>query len=298
MLTTANKLKYILDKYVTASDVRRAFGFKSGSMITNMKNGTAKITTLHMEGLEKHFSIPVQVFSLNTDSFEKLDNNILEYKTQQRKEKEKQHLQAKILKKLEEEQLIPKDILNEDFSEEGKLNLILKKHKEDLIQKFNTKSLYANYSTKVFPENKKLFSKLKGKWYGYVYPSNPNSAKYGVWEVETNIADDYSVVDFWGNKGYLKIGKNESLIIKESYDHEDLTIIRFSNRQIPSQIFRFLIVSNQNHTLNEIVNFGFFSRKQYSHDEAKKLLGKIETKQLKLDLDFNERLIQEAIVPQ
>jgi hypothetical protein len=47
-----------------------------------------------------------------------------------------------------------------------------------------------------------------------------------------------------------------------------------------------------------MVNFGFFSRKQYTPDEAKEILGDMESKQLKLDLEFNERLIERAIVPQ
>ena len=171
-------------------------------------------------------------------------------------------------------------------------------HQEIMKQNHHSSICENLEKNKIFCKNEKLFENLKGIWYGYVYPSNPTSAEQGIWEVETTIHDDYSVVDYWGNAGYLKIGKNESLIIKESYDHDDLTIIRFSNRQIPSEIFRFVIVSNQNHTLHEMVNFGFFSRKKYDFEEAKEILGNIEGKQLKLDIEFNERLIERAIVPQ
>jgi hypothetical protein len=152
---------------------------------------------------------------------------------------------------------------------------------------------------KFFEGNQKVFNKLKGVWYAYIYPSNPSSAKNteGIWIVKTTINDDYSVVDYWGNAGYLKIGKNQSLIIKEPYENSDLTIIRFSNRHVSFKHFRFTIVSNQNGTINEMINFGFYSRQKYSAQEAKDILGEMNKVQLKLDLDFDKRLIQLGVVP-
>jgi hypothetical protein len=151
----------------------------------------------------------------------------------------------------------------------------------------------------IFQKNEKLFNKLRGIWYAYLYPSNPKSATEteGIWIVETTIFDDYSVVDYWGNRGYLRIGKHESLIIKESYDNDDLTVIRFPNRQVPSQHFRFTIVSNQNNTTHEMVNFGFYSRKRYTPKEAKEILGEMSRVQLKLNLEFNIRLKEKGVVP-
>jgi len=151
----------------------------------------------------------------------------------------------------------------------------------------------------IFTKNKKLFNKIKGTWYAYLYPSNPNSAEKteGIWIVETTIYDDYSVIDWWGNAGYLKIGKHESLIIKESYENNDLTVIRFSNRQVPFEHFRFTIVSNQNNTTHEMVNFGFYSRTKYAPKEAKRILGDMNKVQLKLDLEFEERLTKQGVVP-
>lgn len=182
-----------------------------------------------------------------------------------------------------------------------------KKILRDLIYKYRAKTelqkkeRLLNFSDKdiIFQENKKLFKKLKGLWYAYLYASNPKSAKdtEGIWIVETTIGDDYSVVDYWGNSGYLKIGKHESLIIKESYDNDDLTVIRFPNRQVPSQNFRFVIVSNQNNTTHEMVNYGFYSRKKYTPQEAKRILGDKSKSQLKLDLEFNDRINREGVVP-
>ena len=151
----------------------------------------------------------------------------------------------------------------------------------------------------IFKKNQKLFKQLKGIWYAYLYPSNPKSAEEteGVWIVETTINDDYSVVDYWGNAGYLKLGKEQSLIIKEPYENNDLTVIRFSNRHVSFEHFRFTIVSNQNGTIQEMVNFGFYSRNKYSPQEAKEILGDMDKVQLKLDLDFEKRLREKGVVP-
>ena len=150
----------------------------------------------------------------------------------------------------------------------------------------------------IFSNNEKLFKKLKGVWYAYIYPSNPASAKEteGIWIVPTEIFDDYTVIDHWNNKGYLKLGKQESLIIKESYENNDLTVIRFQNRQVPFENFRFTIISNQNHTIHEMVNFGFYSRKRYTPKEAKEILGDMSKMQLKLDFGFEERLREQGVV--
>ena len=45
-----------------------------------------------------------------------------------------------------------------------------------------------------------------------------------------------------------------------------------------------------------MVNFGFYSRKKYSPEEAKKILGDMNKVQLKLDLEFDERLRKEGVV--
>jgi len=160
-------------------------------------------------------------------------------------------------------------------------------------------ALFFSEEDHIFKRNQKLFDKLQGIWYAYLYPSNPQSAEKteGIWIVETTIRSDYSVVDWWGNSGYLKLGKHESLIIKESYENDDLTVIRFSNRHVPFEHFRFTIVSNQNNTTHEMVNFGFYSRKKYSPKEAKRILGERDGVQLKLNLEFEQRLKEQSVVP-
>jgi len=247
-IKTAKRFDMVLTHYIkTASEVSNIFGYKSPTMISNLRNSShsSTLTQIHKDGLEKYFDIPLTIWDNLESSTTDVELSILDYR------KKKQEIER---------------------NEEG---------------------------DSIFQKNLKLFNKLKGVWYAYLYASNPDSAKetLGIWIVETTIHEDYSVIDYWGNRGYLKLGKRESLIIKESYDNDDLTIIRFSNRQIPSSHFRFVILSNQNNTEYEMVNFGFYSRIKYSAKEAKEILGDINNLQLKLDLDFNDRINKKGIVP-
>ena len=200
------------------------------------------------------------------------------------------------MESIEKHYQIPLSIWNYSLPfDEEKINIIIEEYRTSL----NRGALSFKEQDKIFQKNQKLFNKLKGVWYAYLYPSNPLSANKteGIWIVETTIYEDYRVVDWWGNAGYLKLGKNESLIIKESYENDDLTVIRFSNRHVPFKHFRFTIISNQNNTTHEMVNFGFYSRKKYSPKEAKDILGEMNRVQLKLDLEFEKRLTKQGVVP-
>jgi len=200
------------------------------------------------------------------------------------------------MESMEKHHQIPMSVWQDNvmFNKE-EIDQLIQKYKESL----KTDALHFEDEDMIFTKNNKLFNNLKGIWYAYIYPSNPSSAQEteGIWIVETTIHDDYSVVDYWGNAGYLKIGKNQSLIIKEPYENNDLTVIRFSNRHVSFEHFRFTIVSNQNGTIDEMVNFGFYSRKRYSPQEAKEILGDMEKVQLKLDYGFEKRLREKGVVP-
>ena len=196
---------------------------------------------------------------------------------------------------------IPKEIFDE--------NIKFNKHTiDEIIRKYNYKKLIKEQynsnicknleKNKIFCKNEKLFKKLKGIWYAYLYPSNPSSSKKdeGIWIVKTIINDDYSVVDEYNNRGVLQISDHQSLILKKSYEYGDLTIIRFPNRQVIYGIFKFVIISTQNGSENEMLNFGFYSRERYTSKVAKEILGDIDKVQLKLDLGFNNRVINKVVV--
>lgn len=165
---------------------------------------------------------------------------------------------------------------------------------DELLYKYET-ILGTGDTNPFFIRNEKLISRLKGVWYSYLYPSNPASAikTDGIWIVETTISENGHVIDQYKNEGLLQIGENQSLIIKRSHDEGDLTVIRFPNRQVGYKHFRFVIISNQNNTENEMVNFGFYSREKYTPEVAKQILGSIDKVQLKLDLGFNDRMTQQ-----
>ena len=169
---------------------------------------------------------------------------------------------------------------------------------DELLKDYEENPPTTIINNRLFREDKKLMSKLVGEWYAYIYPSNPSSSSEnkGIWIVKTTITEDYLVVDEYDNEGFLQIGKNQSLILKESYDEGDLTVIRFTNRQVAYKHFRFVIVSTQNGTENEMVNFGFYSRIKYSPNIAKEILGLIDSVQLKLDLGFNDRMIKHVVI--
>ena len=171
--------------------------------------------------------------------------------------------------------------------------------KQKLIENNNKLTICQNLEkNKIFFRNEKLFKKLQGIWYAYMYPSNPSSSKEndGIWIVKTAIKNDYTVVDEYNNSGTLQISNNQSLILKKSYEYDDLTVIRFQNREVTYGIFKFIIMSTQNGSEKEMINFGFYSKKKYNPKEAKEILGDIEKAQLKLDLEFNNRILNQIII--
>ncbi|MEA2027942.1 MAG: hypothetical protein U9N49_03080, partial [Campylobacterota bacterium] len=111
----------------------------------------------------------------------------------------------------------------------------------------------------------------------------------------TYFKEDGSVIDQHSNRGIVKIGAHQSLIIKESFDERNINVIRFDNYQALYGNFRFtfFIVSNQNGKKTEdMINFGFYSAKRYPLKEAKEILGDIAKVQFKLDVEFSERVLR------
>jgi len=238
----SKKFDFILSKHYIrgVGEVATQFGFKNHSKISAFRNPNNNHTLLkvHIEALERHFSIPVRVFDADVTIDEVED--------------------------------------------------IIKEHRELQFERS------INIYDEVFKyEHSTLLNYIRGRFYAYIYPSNPQGTwtKEGLNIVETTINDDLSVHDEYGNRGVLKIGKHQSFIFKVSYDEKDINVIRFENRQaIYGQNFRFVILSNQNGTTHEMINFGFYSRRLYTPNEAKAILGEIEKLQMKLDIEFSQRV--------
>ena len=140
----------------------------------------------------------------------------------------------------------------------------------------------------IFDKDYTMLEKLMGKWYLYSYPSNPNLTE--VWSTETHIYDDFTVLDAHKNRGEIYIGKKQSLIMKESHNSKNITTIVFDNDRVTYGNFPFSKIAKSNNFNKEIVSFGFFSRDKLEKDEAKKILGTLESVQLQIDYSLIERV--------
>ena len=140
----------------------------------------------------------------------------------------------------------------------------------------------------LFKSDKDLMRKLTGKWYLYSYPSKPQIAD--IWATETIIHQSYTVEDMHENQGRLYIGKNQSIILKESNNSKNITSITFDNNRVTYGLFPFSRVSKSNNFNKELFNFGFFSREKLDTQEAKFLLGDINKIQLQMDYSMLERI--------
>ncbi len=140
----------------------------------------------------------------------------------------------------------------------------------------------------MFQNNYKLLSKLLGTWYVYSYPSNPNLTD--IWTTETKIYENFHVEDMHKNLGKLYIGKNQSIILKESNNSKNITSITFDNDRITYEIFPFSRVSKSNSLNKELFNFGFFSRRKMDKEEAKKVLGNVREVQIQMNYALLERI--------
>ncbi|MBN2825690.1 MAG: hypothetical protein JXQ76_10215 [Campylobacterales bacterium] len=226
----SQKLDYILDRYMSASDVARAFGFKSNSMITAMRqtSNPKVLSTLHKDGLEKYFNIPLKVWDKEV-RVEEMDSIIQSY----------QENQKSIAP------LLP------------------------------------------FCNNQELLERLVGEWSAYFYSSQIDPTPHSI---KHTIYPDGKVEDENGNRGQLFLGTNQSMIIKEATNSKNLVSYTFNNSQVAYATFVFTLSSKSDMVNDEILNFGFLSKKRFANDEVKKILGERDKLQMKIDKAFLERV--------
>ncbi|NEW61313.1 hypothetical protein GSY74_08455, partial [Sulfurovum sp. bin170] len=144
----------------------------------------------------------------------------------------------------------------------------------------------------LFSQDNRVLQKLlkdDGLWYFYSYPSN-NNMEEKVWIIQTQFFENFTLIDAYRNKGQLFIGTNQSIVIKEGDNSKNMTAILFDNSKISYDILPFARISKSNGAEEQIFNFGFFSRKEFSEDEAVEILGDIDKLQLKIDYSFVQRV--------
>lgn len=143
-------------------------------------------------------------------------------------------------------------------------------------------------SKKIFHQDSELMEKLVGSWYMYSYPSSPQLTE--VWETKTTFYENGTVEDEHNNSGSLYIGKNQSVILKESNGSKNITTITFDNSRVHYNVFIFSRVSKSNSVNKEMFNFGICSRKKLDIKLVKETLGDINEVQLHMNYAMLDRV--------
>ena len=286
----ADKVAYIFRKN-TRQEVSKAFGFTNQSGLTGWDNPlNPKIRPIHLLGLQEYFQIPIGIFDDDVvyDELE-MDRAIEKYKN----EIVEQDREKRIFKALKKHQLIPKDLNTKEVLNEEYINTILKEYKDRLLEH---KKEGIN---RLFSKNSRVWDKLEGDWYAYLYSSEVFNKNQYIHQVKTTFYGDYQVIDEYGNQGKLFMGENQSIIIKKTPNEKNFSLIVFNHTNVTYSTFRFAIFSIQNGTGSggeEMINWGFYTKNKVSLPEAENILGKKERVQIKLDLDFAKRVRQNLII--
>jgi len=279
----ADKVAYIFRKY-TKNEVSNAFGFANQSSLSGWDNPlNPKIKKVHLLGLQEYFEIPITIFE---DDFfyneTEMHKAIEEYK----EELEKKKKEKKIFESLKKHNLVPKTIYDNEIDSMEKIDREIMEHKEKIRQN------RLIFEKNLFIEDNRLYNNLKGEWNSYLYSSiYKRTGKIHIFK--TYFKENYEVVDEHENRGKLFIGDNQSIVVKKTPNEKNFSVIVFQNINVSYKICRFSIISIQNGTSEEMMQHGFYSKKSYSKEEAKEILGDIDNIQLKLNLDFAKRIRDE-----
>lgn len=146
---------------------------------------------------------------------------------------------------------------------------------------------HSKKTEKIFGTNYKVLEKLLGTWYFYSYHSQYHD---DIWQTKTIIYDDSTIEDQHQNRGKLFIGKNQSIILKETHNAQNLNSITFDNNRITYNIFPFSRTSKINALNHELLNFGICSKDKLEYEKAKEILGQYSKVQLKIDHTMLERI--------
>ena len=147
----------------------------------------------------------------------------------------------------------------------------------------------------LFMEDKRLQNNLIGEWNTHLYSSiYKDTGKIHIFK--TYFKENSEVVDYHNNRGKFFIGENQTVVIKKSPNEKNFSIILFPNIDVTYKIVHFSIISIQNGTSDEMLQYGFYSKKEYSLTDVKRILGEIDSVQLRLDMGFAKRVRAEFVV--
>jgi len=189
---------------------------------------------------------------------------------------------------------IPLNIWKKRFPyDEEKMHKEIEKYRKELQKK--KKLLLSDYhnpfeSMVSDKKKKEILNTLKGKWYVYVHKEESDD----IWIVELHI-DEWGIVTYPHNngKGFVNIRPRSSYIEKITALNETTVLIRFDNDKISYKIFYASVNTIDMSEGKPILNFIFFARKEYTKEEAKKILSSYKKSQLKLNLEFHTKIVNE-----
>jgi len=280
----ADKVAYIFRQY-GKNEVSKGFGFSNQSGLSGWDNPlNPKIRPIHLLGLQEYFQIPITIFNDDISYNElAIDRAIEEYKKHLQQQKKKQ----KIFESLEKHSLIPENIYNKEIETKEQIDKVIEEYKVAML---SSKDKTIN---NLFKKDERLWGKLKGDFYAYMYASEVFNGDQKIHQVKTTFYGDYQVIDQHDNEGKLFMGENQSIILKKTPNEKNFSFILFPNKQVSYQTFRFAIISIQNGTYGEeMFNWGFYSREKLSIREAQEVLGEKKKIQIKLNSDFLIRVRQ------
>ena len=158
------------------------------------------------------------------------------------------------------------------------------------------KKLKQEKKLEIFPQDPRIWEKLKGEFYAYMYGSHIFNGNREIKCIKTTFYDDFQVIDQHKNRGVVMLGDYQGIIIKKTPNEGHFSIIVFPIKQVTYGTFRFNIISIQNGTNHEMVNWGFYTKEKISIEKAEDILGQKDKVQLKLDIEFAKRIRQNFII--
>ena len=276
-------LQYKFDFFVKnytegVEEIRRKIGIDSAGTLNSFRSLKFKssISKIYMESLEKHYHIPLKFWDKHIPCNEKKLKEIIDnYQQDLKEKKEEEKENSELLKKLKEE-------------------VLLLKKKNKVLKEAQTK-ISLNLDTNFFKKDIDLQNKLLGEWNTHLYSSTYERTKK-IHIFKTYFQENNSVFDVYKNNGKFFIGEHQTIVFKKTPNEKNFSLIVFQNNNITYKVVIFAIISIQNGTHEEMMQYGFYSKKEYSYEETKKILGEVNNLQLKLDLDFARRIRDEFVV--
>jgi hypothetical protein len=186
---------------------------------------------------------------------------------------------------------IPIEIFNKNITSSSQIKKIL--------QRANIKQKNLIDETLINGIN---IEKLVGSWFIYSYIDNikmrskfindiPIDKEISFIKEEKITIDNNLKIEMENrHKAKIEIYSNQSIITFEDINSKDIIIYTFDNDRVCYDKFFISKISKTKHSKQEILNFGFFSKKKLQESEAQFILGDFTQTQLKVNCNLLDRI--------